>query len=165
MIHLLRTVTAQGFECKVWFDDAPQPFGRVFFVADLDVDGDGGVNIDHDPYWQPGTALHHEGKPIDALSVPAMVVPGWLPAAVKGIVLGSQGRLTNLASMDLRTDTVVHDTGPLNKVGEGTPVACVRLGLSGNANTGGENRNIILHEFWPGKPALVDGIQYALKPE
>lgn len=160
MIRKLKTINGEGFECIVWYDDVAN---RGWFIADMDIDSDGGKNVDGDKYWQADTTLHHNGKPIDALVVPGMVVPGWLPKAVGPIIMGCQGRLTNLANMR-SVETVTHDSGPLFKTGEATPEAARRLGVNPNSVSGGEERSIILYEFWPGTAARVDGELYNLQP-
>jgi len=154
----LGTVTGEGFESIVWEHE-----GRVWFVGDLDVDVDGsGGNPDHDPYFQPDTTLHHNGKAINPYEVSGMVVPEWLPKAVGPIVMGCRGRVTNLSNLR-SAEAVVHDSGPLRKTGEGTPHLAIRLGINPNPNTGGEDNPVILYELWPGAPAIVDGIEYTLQ--
>lgn len=158
-MKLLKVINGEGFESRVW----ERTDSGIFFVGDFDNDADGGNNPDNDPYWQPETSLKLHGKSIDAENVAGMVVPGWLPQAVKGIVLGCLGRVTNLANMK-SYPCVVHDTGPLKKTGEGTPYLAKKLGINPNANSGGEDNPVILFECWPGIAALVDGIQYDLQP-
>lgn len=176
MTHkLLGTVNSEGYEAKVW-ECGPElehtingiiiPAGikRVFFVGDFDNDCDGsGQNPDHDPFFQPDTTLHHEGKAINPYVVPGMVVPLWLPRAVKGIVYGCLARVTHLVTMKSEL-AVVHDGGPRKKVGEGTPMLARRLGINPNPNIGGEDDPVILFECWPGVPAIVDGVAYQLQP-
>lgn len=163
MSRLLQTISGEGFVSQIW----EEPDGRVWFVADFDNDADGGSNPDHDPDWQPDTSLHFPkqpgGKAIDAERVPGIVVPGWLPKSVKGVVLGCKGRATNLRNMK-SADAVVHDTGPLKKDGEGTPELARRIGINPNARNGGEDSAAVLYEIWPGVPAVVDGVQFQLQP-
>lgn len=159
MLKKLRTVIGEGFESIVWYDDVTN-YG--FFLCDLDIDSDGGENVDGDKYWQPETSLKFKGKSINALLVPGVVLPGWLPGAVKPIVLGCLSRLTNLQNMK-QVNCVVHDTGPLTKIGEATPRAAQMIGINPNSVSGGEERPIILCQFWPGQPANVVGIQYDLQ--
>lgn len=155
----LGTVGAEGFESIVWEHE-----GRVWFVADFDVDCDGsGGNPDHDPDFQPDTTLHANGKAINPYEVSGLVVPSWLPRAVAGIVHGCKGKATNLATMQTYY-AVVHDDGPKSKTGEGTPYLAKRIGIDPNPNHGGEDNPIILFELWPGVPATVDGVQYTLQP-
>lgn len=155
----LGTVGAEGFSSTLW----QRNDGSIFFIADFDVDCDGGSNPEHDPYWQPNTSLHYNGKPIDAETVSGIVVPGWLLRSVGPIVLGCKARCTYLANMK-SYDAVVHDTGPLTKNGEGTPYLAKKLGINPNPNYGGEDNNIVLYELWPGIPAIVDGVIYNLQP-
>lgn len=155
----LGTVGAEGFQSIVW-----EHQGRVWFVADFDVDVDGsGGNPDHDPDFQPDTTLHFNGEAINPYVVSGIVVPGWLPASVGPIVLGCKARATNLSTM-LSYDAVIHDTGPTTKDGEGTPYLSVKLGVNPNPNNGGEDNPIILYELWPGVPAVVAGVTYSLQP-
>ena len=155
----LGTIDGEGYHSSIY----ERSDKSVFFVGDFDVDADGGNNPDHDPYWQPDTSLHYNGKAIDAETVSGIVVPGWLVKAVKGTVLGCKARATNLATMQ-SYDAVVHDTGPRNKDGEGTPYLAKKIGINSNARRGGEDEPVILYEFWPGIPAVVDGITYTLQP-
>lgn len=151
--------TGEGYQSIVWEADD----GHIFFVGNMDIDSDGGNNPDHDPYWQAQTSLKLRGEPINAEKVKGFVVPGWLPAAVKGIVLGCIGRITNLNTAESCV-AVCHDTGPLNKDGEITPPVARNLSINPNAVTGGESSPIFLYELWPGKAALVDGVHYDLQP-
>lgn len=165
MSKLLGHVDGEGFLSQVWLE-LDKGVYRVWFVADYDNDADGGDNPDNDRCWQADTSLHFPkrpgGKPIDAEKVPGIVVPGWLVAKVPGIVLGCHGRATNLRNM-MWEDAVVHDTGPQNKDGEGTPALSRRIGIDPNANHGGEDFAAVLYEFWPDVPAVVDGITYELQ--
>lgn len=158
-MKLLRTITGEGYQSPVWEADDE----HVFFIGNMDIDSDAGSNPDGDKYWQAQTSLKLRGESINADKVKGCVVPGWLPAAVKGIVLGCICRITNLATGD-KCIAVCHDTGPLNKDGEVTPPVARNLGVNPNAVNGGEDRPIFLYEIWPGVAALVDGIQYVLQP-
>lgn len=156
----LGTVHGEDYSSTVY----ERPDGSCFFIADFDIDGDGGANVDNDPYWQKDTTLHFQGKPIDALTVRAFVVPSWFPNSIGPKVLGCQGRVTNLAT-GVSVTAVVHDLGPKNKDGEGTPYLAEALDLSPNANSGGSDESIFLFECWPGIPANVDGIIYDLQSD
>ncbi|HPA21472.1 MAG TPA: hypothetical protein PLU30_27270 [Verrucomicrobiae bacterium] len=144
-----------GFTAPIWQDGT----GRIFFVADCDEDNDGpNGNPTRDPYWQSETTLRHQGKSIDSMRVPGVVAPTWLPRAIPAIVLGCRARVTNLAT-GLSADGVVYDLGPSKKAGECSNLLCARLGAKG-----GENRPLFFYELWPGVPADVDGVRYALQP-
>ena len=171
-MRLLDTITGEGFTSEIWQDSD----GRVFFVADADIDCDGGSNPHHDPCWQRDTSLHFPrrgqpgSKPIDSERVPGIVVPPIIVTAVAGIVLGCRGRATKMRKRNglwqdiASADAVVFDTGPTRKDGELTPALAKLLGIDPNPNTGGEDAAIIRYELWPGVPAVVDGLTYDLQP-
>jgi len=155
----LGEVGAEGFKSTIWEHE-----GRVWFIADFDVDVDGsGGNPQNDPYFQPDTTLHHDGKAINPYEVCGIVVPSWLPKSVGPIVLGCKARCTNLKTMESRY-AVVHDLGPTKKDGEGTPKLAEAISINSNPNVGGEDSPIILYELWPGIPATVDGVTFELQP-
>lgn len=135
--------------------------GSVVFLGDADIDADGGPNIDHDPYWQPETSLKFNGKSINAQTVPYGVVPPAVIKGVKGVVLGCamvavyRGRSIH---------GVVGDTGPRKKIGELSCEYARRLGMSGNSNTGGTDKQEVTYIIYPGIPAVVDGVNYNLQP-
>lgn len=136
----------------------------VEFTADMDVDCDGGGgNPQHDPFFQPDTSLHHNGKPLVAEEVPYVVVPPVVIQRTKGVVMGCQAYCTH-KDTGVRVAAVVGDRGPTRKIGEGSVKLCELLGLSGNPNTGGTSLHIIYYEILPGVPAVVDGVTYALQP-
>lgn len=145
-----------GFVAILWEDIKT---GRVFYVSDMDEDTDGpGGSEEQDRYWQPETTLRYEGKSIDSRKVAGVVVPLWLPRKVRGIVMGCQARVTNLATNAIEP-AVTYDGGPTTKSGEGSTLLCNRIGAPG-----GENRPLFLFEIFPGVPAVVDGVLYKLQP-
>ncbi len=140
------------------------------FIADFDVDCDGvdddgnPYNPDGDPYYQPDTSLHHNGQALNAYKVEFIVVPMAVVNACKGIVLGCQARATNTKTGQ-SVWAVVGDTGPKNKLGEGSPACASAIGIDPNPNNGGEDSyDAVLYELWPGTPALVNGVLYTLQP-
>lgn len=154
----LGSVNGEGYESIIW----ETSLNKVWFVGNGDIDSDGGSNPDGDKYYQLDTTLHYNGKPIDAENVAGIVIPGWLPRKVKGIVHGCQGRVTNLDSGQ-SYPCVVHDDGPLNKDGEMTPYLAKKIGVNPNSVNGGESRPILMYEFWPGVAAVVEGVTYNLQ--
>lgn len=136
----------------------------VDFTADADVDCDGlGGNPHHDPYFQPDTKLHHNGKALIAEEVPYIVVPPSVIKKTKGIVMGCRAQVTLLDTQQTIM-AVVGDEGPTAKVGEMSVAACERLGLNGNPNNGGISYYGIHYRIFPGIPATVDGVTYELQP-
>jgi hypothetical protein len=138
---------------------------RHYYIADVDVDCDGpNGNPDGDPYWQSGTTLQLNGHSLDSYKVKGIVLPPGVIRAAKGIVLGCAARITNQATGQ-QSAAVVYDVGPTRKLGECSVAAANAIGISGNPNTGGaDSYDAVLYEFWPGIPAVVDGVTYQLQP-
>ncbi len=135
----------------------------VTFTADMDIDCDGtGGNPFHDPYFQPDTRLHSHGKALHAEVVPYAVVPPIVLQKTKGKVLGSMCYCTNIQNKK-QAASVVGDSGPTRKIGEGSPALAERLGLSGNPNHGGTSDKIIRYEIHVGQRAVIDGVTYDLQ--
>lgn len=139
-----------------------RPDGAIEYIAKAAIDCDGSDNRHHDPCWQADTSLHHHGQPIDAESVPYVVVPPLVIKSVRGIVLGCAARATHILT-GKTTKAVVADVGPRRKLGEMSCECARRLGLDGNPNHGGTDRHVIRYEIFPGTPAVVDGVTYSLK--
>lgn len=140
-------------------------FGEiVHFIADFDSDNDGsGGNPEHDRYHQDDTTLHDpNGKALNAYEVPFVVVPPLICQRTRGIVLGSECLLTN-TSNGRRVMCVVGDIGPHHKIGEASPAAAKAVGAHASAYSGDE-RHVFDYEIRVGKPAFINGVQYALKP-
>ena len=142
-------------------------YGREFayFVADADIDCDGsGGNPDNDPWFQPDTTLHDPfGRPLNAYRVPFVVVPPIICRRTRGMVLGSECLLTHTLTKR-QVLCVVGDIGPTRKIGEISPAAARAIGVNPNARFGGESRHIIDYEIRVGKPAVINGVAYRLKP-
>lgn len=138
--------------------------GRVHWTGKMAIDCDGsGGNPDGDPDFQPDTTLHHNGRAINAQTVPFIVVPPGVRKGVRGVVMGCQAKVTNLSN-GRSAMAVVADVGPMHKIGEGSPALAVLLGLDGNARHGGTDEHIIQMEIFPGIPASVAGETYSLMP-
>lgn len=156
--------TIQGCDI-VLFVDSVTGQEIVTFTADMDVDCDGsGGNPFHDPYFQPDTRLHYKGHALHAEVVPYVVVPPLILAKTKGKVLGSMCYCENINQHGKPSvAAVVGDSGPRNKIGEGSPALCERLGLDPNPNHGGTSDHIIRYTIMVGVPAAIDGIVYDLQ--
>lgn len=157
-MKLLGTFKSEGYVSDV-SEDAN---GRVHFMGDADIDCDGGSNPHHDPCWQPDTTLHLNGKPIDAETVPFIVVPPLIIKGVLGIVMGCLAQVTNTRN-GKSCMAVVADSGPSKKIGEISPACAKAIGVDPNPNTGGEEKPVIFYELWPGKEAVINGITYPLQ--
>lgn len=135
----------------------------VEFTADMDIDCDGiGGNPFHDRYFQPDTRLHFKGRALHAEVEPYVVVPPIVLAKTKEKVLGSLCILTNLRN-GKTCNAVVGDSGPLTKVGEGSPAVAELLGLDPNPNYGGTSDKIIHYKIFVGIPAKIDSLTYNLQ--
>jgi hypothetical protein len=135
----------------------------VQFVADFDSDNDGsGGNPEHDTCHENDTTLHApDGKALDAYKVSFVVVPPLICQKTRGRVLGSECLLTN-KSNGMQELCVVGDIGPHHKIGEASPHAAKAVGAHASAFSGDE-RHVFDYEIRVGKPALINGVQYALK--
>lgn len=149
--------TIEGVTIKLRCDEV------IEFTANAAIDCDGSDNRHNDPYWQAETSLSYKGKPIDAESVPYVVVPPLIVKSVAGVILGCHAKITNIRNGKTSV-AVVADVGPRKKIGELSCEAARRIGLSGNPNHGGTDENIIKYEIFPDKPAFVDGVTYKLRP-
>lgn len=152
MTRILDTI--QGADIVLETDDIT---GKeiVRFKADMDVDCDGsGGNPFHDKYFQPDTRLHFKGRPLHAEVIPYVVVPPIIILDTARIVMGSHCIVTNTKN-GKKCPAVVGDSGPLRKVGEGSPALCEALGLDPNPNHGGTSDFIIEYEIFVGQPAVV----------
>lgn len=127
------------------------------------VDGDGSPqNTYHDPCWQPDTSLHGpDGKPVDAETVPYIVANPIIAAMVPGVVLGCRGQVTFKGRV---VECVLADVGPRRKIGEGSIALARALGMHESPISGGSDGIAVDWKWFPGQPATINGVTYALKP-
>lgn len=135
--------------------------GSGFFVGDFDVDWDGSPRWHEDPSGAKETTLRLHGKSIDSWKVSGIVLPPEIIRAVPGIVLGCKAVVRYKHAV---SDAVVFDVGPARKLGEGSPFLAERLGINPHHSHGGVDEQEVTYRFWPGVPAIVDGIEYQLQP-
>ncbi len=141
--------------------------GSYWFIAKYAVDCDGGgTNPHNDPYFQPDTAYHYQGKPLVAEEVPFIVLPKTVVNAVRPIVLGCKASATVIKTGKTGS-AIVGDLGPdlpHAKLGEGSPKLAEDIGLDPNPNHGGtSDYNAVLFRFWPGEQVTIGGITYPLQ--
>lgn len=146
-------------------DDVSVPVywdGKVMsFTGYFRIDDDGPGSAHNDPYHQGQTSLKHNGQSINADDVEYGVIPMSLIPLVVPKFIGCQGYCTHNG---LRVPFVTADAGPITRGGEGSVKLASRFpGVSTDANNGGVNLAVVLWEFLPGVPALVNGIQYQLQ--
>ena len=147
-------------------DEAPIPVfwdGKIMsFTGYLRVDDDGTGSADGDPDHQNQTSLRYKGASLNADLVAYGVIPESLLPLVAPEFMGCQGYCTYNG---LRVPFVTADAGPKSRGGEGSRKLCGSFpGVSTDANNGGINQPVVLWQFLPGVPAVVDGITYALQP-
>jgi len=142
-----------------------QPFywdGKCLtFKGRARVDNDGTGPSHGDPDHQNDTSLHHNGKPLNADVDFFIVIPEQIPAMLKPIFLGCQCYVTYKGK---RVPAVCGDEGPRGREGEDSDALLLELGLSDNPFSGGDDLPDVDYEVYPGVPAVVNGITYALQP-
>lgn len=142
--------------------------GECWFIADCDINRDGlGENIkgtpEYDPDFQPDTAYHFNGKPIDPYKVSGITLPTELIRKVIPVVLGCKASIYYFET-ELETPAIVNDIGPSFKLGEATPKAAYNIGMNPSPTKGGEDDyNKVMFRWWPGKQITIDDITYPLQ--
>jgi hypothetical protein len=132
----------------------------IFFVGDFDVDVDGSPNWRRDPCGQADTTLHHDGKPINSDIVRGIVLPPECIKAVGPMVLGCKAQASYRGRV---ANAVVFDVGPHFKLGEGSAALARALHINEDPNKGGVDEQEVTFRFWPGVPAVLDGVTYNLQ--
>ena len=155
----LITITSkgEGYTATVWDNED----GSYSFTGDMDNDVDGSQFWHNDPCGQSETTLQFSGKSIDSGVVPCIVLPPPIIKAIGPIVLGCQAQVEWNGTI---VDGVVFDVGPRTKLGEGSYAMLKRLGAPALENgNGGIDGPEVQYRFWPGVPAVVDGVTYVLQ--
>ena len=124
--------------------------GAVFWIADMDVDCDGGRSAacQRDPAYQRETSANDSrGRPLDAATLPYVVIP--LPSRgfdyrSAGLQLGSVVAVLYHGRMAF---AVFGDEGPANIIGEGSYALAEVLGIDPHPVTGGADEDVIFIAF------------------
>lgn len=134
----------------------------IAFISNLDICNDGtGPDYD-DPHHQSQTAYYNGGKYLNADVDKYIVSPPQVRAMIEPVLMGCQGRITNLSTAKWSA-AVVGEIGPDDKTGEAA--YCVAKIVNPKiTHNSGDMRRLYLYEFWPGIPAVVDGKTYKLEP-
>jgi hypothetical protein len=100
---------------------------------------------------------------VDAASVPFIVLPShWRREAV-GVVLGCKAIIKDKYGKLLLSAGVL-DFGPTTKLGEAS-IACAKFfGVPSSPKTGGTDEKRFIYIFFPGIPAVINGVTYQLQP-
>jgi hypothetical protein len=138
----------------------------IRFISDLDICNDGCGPTHGDPHHAPQTAYYsggiEGGKYLNADVDKYIVIPPQIRSMIVPVVMGCQGRLTNLKT-DVFTDAVTGEIGPDDKTGEAAYSAAKIVNPSITYNSGDKSL-IYLYELWADTPAIVDGFRYKLQP-
>jgi hypothetical protein len=112
-------------------------------------------------YWWEGFGKTDRRRWVDAETVPYMVLPGSIRNLCEGVVLGCKARV--LRTTDGLTCEGVYADSSGSNIGELSVCAAKVYGDQWNANNGDEAKRY-LYEFFPDKPAIVNGKLYRLIP-
>ena len=101
---------------------------------------------------------------VDAASVPYIVLPShWRQEAI-GVVLGCKAIVEDTKTGKILEAAGVLDFGPRTKLGEAS-VACAEFfGVPSSAKDGGTSEKRFIYTFFPGIPAVINGVTYQLQP-
>lgn len=153
----IASFSAEGFQTTAWeLED-----GSCNMMADMDIDVDGIGDSHGDPYFQPDTTLHFNGKALNSDVDKFIVLPPPLIRGVAEIVLGCYAKVYYRGHV---CEAVVGDVGPTRKVGEASRAVARVLGINQSPINGGVDDASVRYEWFPGKPATVDGRAYSLRP-
>lgn len=137
--------------------------GSLTYLSSCAIDGDGTGPSHGDPDYQDATSLRYDGKSLNADDNAYIVVPPELICAVSGVVLGCKAIVTSVFN-GTQVAAVVGDVGPVGKLGEFSINVANQLGIPDSPTTGGTNDHIVAVQLYPGVPAQVYGMTYALQP-
>ena len=153
----MTTILATIEGCPITLESAPE---KVSYLAKSAIDGDGAGPRHGDPCYQPDTALHVNGHPLNADQDRYIVIPPVVRRRTRGIVLGCRATITHTVT-GLKTEAVVGDVGPAAKLGEISIAATRAIGLDPSPTHGGISAHVIYYEIFPGQAAPGYQIQPA----
>jgi Fungal chitosanase of glycosyl hydrolase group 75 len=101
---------------------------------------------------------------VDAASVPYIVLPShWRKLAV-GVVLGCKATVEDIKTGKVLNAAGVLDFGPRTKLGEAS-IACAEFfDVRSSPKNGGTSEKRFIYRFFPGVPAVINGVTYQLQP-
>jgi hypothetical protein len=101
---------------------------------------------------------------VDAASVPYIVLPSHWRAEAIGVVLGCKAIVEDTKTGKILEAAGVLDFGPRTKLGEAS-IACAKFfGVPSSPKDGGTSEKRFIYTFFPGIPAVIDGVTYQLQP-
>ena len=121
-------------------------------------------------YYVSATTYEHAGfkrtdprRYVNADVVPYFVIPSHWRAEAVGVVLGCRGTIEDTRSGSI-LECGVFDLGPRSKCGEASIAAARAFGIPESPKNGGTESKRFIYTFFPGQPAVIDGVEYELKP-
>src|SRR5215211_3565387 len=101
---------------------------------------------------------------VDAASVPYIVLPShWRRLAI-GVVLGCRATVEDTKTGKVLEAAGVLDFGPRGQVGEAS-IACAKFfDIPSSPKHGGTTEKRFIYTFFPGIPAVINGVTYQLQP-
>jgi len=101
---------------------------------------------------------------VDAASVPYIVLPSHWRAEAIGVVLGCKATVKDTKTGKILDAAGVLDFGPKTKLGEAS-IACAKFfGVPSSPKDGGTDEKRFIYTFFPGIPAVINGVTYQLQP-
>lgn len=100
---------------------------------------------------------------VDSETVPFAVTPPQIVRRVKPIVMGCRATIRDTSTNKV-IEAVVGDGGPSGKIGEASMAAARSFGLNWSPKNGGTMEKRFVYTFYPGVPAVVNGVTYPLQP-
>ena len=101
---------------------------------------------------------------VDAASVPYIVLPShWRKLAI-GVVLGCKATIEDTKTGKILEAAGVLDFGPRKRLGEAS-IACAKFfEIRSSPKDGGTEEKRFIYTFFPGVPAVINGVTYQLQP-
>jgi hypothetical protein len=134
----------------------------ICFVSNLDICNDGSGPAHGDKHHQSQTAYYNGGKFLNADVDKYIVIPPQVRSMIAPVVMGCQGRLTNVLTKKHHT-AVTGEIGPDDKTGEAA-YCLAKIVNAKITHNSGDTRTCYLYELWPNMPAVVNGKHYKLEP-
>lgn len=92
------------------------------------------------------------------------VLPGHWRAQAIGVVLGCKATVKDIQTGKILEASGVLDFGPKAKLGEAS-IACAKFfGIPSSPKHGGTPEKRFIYTFFPGIPAVINGVTYQLQP-
>ena len=101
---------------------------------------------------------------VDAASVAYIVLPSHWRGLAVGVVLGCKATVKDIKTGKILEAAGVLDFGPKRKLGEAS-IACAKFfDVPSSPKNGGTAEKRFIYTFFPGVPAVINGITYQLQP-